>query len=47
MCDHPEEYHIPQFILNQPMGPEEIKKEFENATGDPSLDSDFNESEKW
>jgi len=28
------------------LGPEEIKKEFENATGDPSLDSDFDESEK-
>jgi len=28
------------------LGPEEIKKELDNARGDPSLDSDFEESEK-
>jgi len=28
------------------LGPEEIKKELENATGDPSLDSDFEESQR-
>jgi len=27
------------------LGPEEIRKELDNATGDPSLDSDFEESQ--
>ena len=34
-CDHPEEYHIPQFMLNQPMGPEGSKK-FKHAWKNPS-----------
>ena len=34
-CDHPEDDHIPQLILNQSMGPEESKK-FKNAWKDPN-----------
>ena len=35
-CEHPDEYRIPQFILNQPMGPQECKT-FKDGWKDPSV----------
>ena len=35
-CQHPEEYCIPQFILNRPMGPQECTR-FKDAWKDPSV----------
>ena len=35
-CKHPDEYRIPQFILNQPMGPQECIT-FKYAWKDPSV----------